>query len=150
MAVRVALATGLAWWLGHWVGVSRPVFAGLAVLVSVQPDVQGASRAAAQRLLGVAIGVGLGLAAEHLPGPSTVTVSLVLAVAFLVGDLVAAGPGVNTQVGVSALLVLASRQPGYGLDRLWETALGGAATVFVVAALAVATSHRQGRRLNRR
>ncbi len=154
MLIKVAIATAAAWWVGTLLGVPRPVFAALAVIVSIQEDLYGSLRAAVRRIIGVAVGVALGLLAERGPGASPLVVGTVMAVAFAAGDLLEAGPGINTQVGISALLVLATAATsGYGIYRFWETVLGGATAVASAALIwpgdPVAEAHRACETLRR-
>ncbi len=151
-AVRAAAASGLAWWLGGRLGAPRPTFAVLGVIFSLQDNPGGSVRTAAQRILGVGAGVGIGLVALHGPGLSAPVAAALVLVALWAGTRVRVGPQANTQVAVSAILLLAGGGGWrYALARVWETAMGGAMAVAVSALLwpadPVAASSRAALRL---
>jgi len=134
--VRMALGSALAWWAGRLLGASRPAFAVLAVIVSLQGNPFGSLRLAGQRLVGVLAGVAIGVAALRVPGPSPPVVGLLVLASLAAGSRLRFGPELNTQVAISALLLLAvGHSWRYGLERLWETAMGGAVAVAVSAVL---------------
>ena len=134
--VKVAVAGGLAWELGRLLGAPRPVFAVLAVLVTMQDDAYGSLGRAAERLAGVVAGGALGLLAAHRPVLGAGGVAALCLASALLGRLLAVGGRWNSQVGVSALLVLASGAGlRYGWTRTWETVVGGAVAVLVTAVL---------------
>jgi hypothetical protein len=67
-------------------------------------------------------------------GASALGVGIVLLVGLALGAFVRLGPELNSQVAVSALLVVATgaasgTPAGYALDRLWETAIGAVVTL---------------------
>jgi len=136
----MAVAGGLAWWVGNLLGAPYPTFAELAVLISLQGNPYGSLRMAGQRLVGVVGGVAIGVAALRLPGPAPWTIGLLMLLALAVGSRLRFAPTLNTQVAISAILLLAVGHGWhYGLERLWETAVGGA--VAVVASLALWPVH---------
>lgn len=108
----------------------------LAVILSLQGNPFGSLRLAGQRLLGVGGGVVLGVAALRLHGLSAPVIGLVMLVAMALGSHLRVQQTLNTQVAISALLLLAVGHGWqYGLARLWETALGGAVATVVSALL---------------
>ncbi len=132
-SLKVALASGLAWWLGQLVGSQRPFAAVLAVIILMQGHAYGSLLNAVQFLLGVAAGLVLGLLADRFLGVSPVVLAGVIFICMLMGGwLKVSRQGFNNQIAVSALLVLASGRAD-NIDRLWETALGGAVGIAVAA-----------------
>lgn len=135
--VKMALAAGLAWWLGNLAGQPRPVFAALVPILVIRSDTTATMRGSLGRVIGVLLGVGLGLAALEIHRPSPIMVGATVGVALVIDRLVRALPHVEldtrSQTAVSALLMLfvASSVTSYALARLWETAIGGALSLLV-------------------
>jgi uncharacterized membrane protein YgaE (UPF0421/DUF939 family) len=133
--LKIALACGGAWWLGPFLGLPRPFNAVLAVIILMQGHAYGSLLNALEFLLGVAVGLLLGIAAHTLLGISPPVLAAVMFVCLLMGGwLKVSREGINNQIAISALLVLASGSAD-NLLRLWETALGGAIGVAVAALL---------------
>lgn len=131
-SLKVALASGLVWALGQSLN-PRPFAAVLAVIILMQGHAYGSLLNAVQFLLGVAAGLALGLLAEHFLGVSSLVLAGVIFICMLMGGwLKVSRQGFNNQIAVSALLVLASGRAD-NVDRLWETALGGAVGIAVAA-----------------
>ncbi len=134
-ALKVAIACGLAWGIGQALGSPRPFEAVLAVIILMQGHAYGSLLNALQFLLGVAAGLVLGILAERIAGVSAPVLAAVMFVCLLMGGwLKVSSQGFNNQIAISALLVLASGS-ATNIDRLWETALGGAVGVLVAALL---------------
>jgi uncharacterized membrane protein YgaE (UPF0421/DUF939 family) len=133
----MAIAAGLAWWLGNLAGQPRPVFAALVPILVIRSDTTATLRGSLGRVVGVLLGVGLGLASLEIARPSPVTVGLTVAVALLIDRFVRGLPHVEldtrSQTAVSALIMLfvASSVTSYAVARLWETAIGGALALLV-------------------
>ncbi|MDQ6774528.1 MAG: aromatic acid exporter family protein, partial [Candidatus Dormibacteraeota bacterium] len=133
--LKVALACGLAWWLGPFFHLSQPFNAVLAVIILMQGHAYGSLLNALQFLLGVGAGLALGIAANTLFGLSPLVVAGIMLVCLLLGGwLKVSGQGFNNQIAISALLVLASGSTN-NVGRLWETVLGGVIGVAVAAML---------------
>ncbi len=133
-SLKLALASGLAWEVSRWLGAERPVFAVLAVVVTMQSSAYGSLTKGLERLVGVFAGVALGVAALHVTGLSTSSLTVLMLVTALSGGVLSFGGGFNSQVSVSALLLVASGGGvAYGVARAWETAVGGALGVLVTA-----------------
>ena len=128
------MASGLAWEVSRWLGADRPVFAVLAVVVTMQSSTYGSLTKGLERLLGVFVGVALGVAALHVTGLSTPSLTVLMLVTAWSGGYLSFGGGFNSQVSVSALLLVAGGGGvAYGVARAWETAVGGALGVLVTA-----------------
>src|SRR5579862_9843955 len=97
--VKIALAAGLAWWLGNLAGQARPVFAAIAPIVVIRTDTTETFRGSVGRVVGVLVGVGIGLAALTLARPSPLIVGIVVAAALVADRVLARVPrfGVDTR-----------------------------------------------------
>jgi uncharacterized membrane protein YgaE (UPF0421/DUF939 family) len=132
-SLKAAAGCGLAWALGQALGSPRPFNAVLAVIILMQGNAYGSLLNALQFLLGVAAGLVLGIVANLVFGLSAPVLALVIFVTMLMGGFIkVSSQGFNNQIAISALLVLASGSAD-NVNRLWETALGGAVGVAVAA-----------------
>jgi uncharacterized membrane protein YgaE (UPF0421/DUF939 family) len=133
--IKVALACGLAWWLGPFFHLSHPFNAVLAVIILMQGNAYGSLLNSMEFLLGVAAGLVLGIGAHLLLGISPLVMAGMMLVCLLLGGWIkVSSQGFNNQIAISALLVLASGSAS-NVGRLWETVLGGAVGVLVAAVL---------------
>jgi uncharacterized membrane protein YccC len=150
-ACKLALASGLSWWICQRLGAPTPVFAVLAVIVTMQASALGSLAKGLERLLGVVAGVALGSLAVHLAGVSAFSLALLMLGTALAGRYLAFGSAFNTQVSISALLTVAAGGGlAYGLARTWETACGGLLGVLVAGLLwPMDPAHRLQRQLER-
>ena len=139
LAVKMVVAGTLAWWLSRLLGAPRPLFAVLVPLVAMGSDPLGALNVSVARMLGVFAGVLLGLGLLQLHLPSTPLVALLLTTGLAVGFFLRVGTALNTQVAISAVLMLyvgvGSKAEPIGVARIWETAVGAAVAVAVSVAL---------------
>ena len=125
-AVRIAVAATLAWWIAGLLGADRPVFAAIVPMVAIRDDAHAALSLSLGRMLGVMAGVVLGIGAVAVAGVSTSAVILLLVVGLAIGLFLSTGPELNTQIAISALLVLVVTEDAdtYAVERIWETAVG--------------------------
>ena len=132
---KIALAGTLAWWIARAAGAERPVFATLVPLVSIKDDPFSALNLSASRLVGVLAGVGVGTVVVTAFGASTAAIAVLLVVGLALGSVIRLGPELNTQIAVSALLLLVATDHAehYAVERIWETAIGVAVAVAVAA-----------------
>ena len=105
-ALRIAIAAGLSWWIARLLGADRPVFAVIVPMVAIRDDTYAALSLSLGRMLGVMAGVVLGIAVVAVAGVSTSAVVLLLVVGLALGLFLRTGPELNTQIAISALLVL--------------------------------------------
>jgi uncharacterized membrane protein YgaE (UPF0421/DUF939 family) len=132
-SLKAALGSGIAWGLGQALHSPRPFAAVLAVIILMQGHAYGSLLNALQFLLGMAAGLILGLVVNRFVSVGPLVLASVIFVSMMMGGwLKVSRQGFNNQIAVSALLVLASGS-AQNLDRLWETALGGAVGVAVAA-----------------
>jgi uncharacterized membrane protein YgaE (UPF0421/DUF939 family) len=134
-AIRIAVAAGLAWWIARKLGADRPVFAALVPLVAIRDEPYAALSLSLGRMLGVIVGVLLGIVVVALLGVSTSAVVILLVAGLLIGLVLRTGPELNTQIAISALLLVVATSDAdtYALARIWETALGSITTLVVAA-----------------
>jgi uncharacterized membrane protein YgaE (UPF0421/DUF939 family) len=147
-AIRIAVAAGLAWWLARLLGADRPVFAALVPLVAIRDEPYAALSLSLGRMLGVIVGVLLGIAVVALFGISTSAVAFLLVAGLLIGLVLRTGPELNTQIAISALLLVVATSDAdtYALARIWETALGSVTTLVVAAFVLPPDPLREARR----
>ena len=134
LIVRIVVCAAIAWQISLWAGASQPpVFAALVPLVAIKEDPYGIVNLSLTRLVGVVAGIGVGLLIVRHVSHSTVALVIVLLAGFAVGLVIRVGGQLNTQVAVSALLLVASpiAPATYGIERFWETLVGAAVTVGV-------------------
>lgn len=136
--VKAALASSIAWWAAATLFPgTRPYFAPLAAVLTVQVSVVESLSRGGQRILGVVGGIAVSLMLAHALGVSAWSVGLLLLVGMAGATLLGFGPSAVSQVGISALLILALKAtPAYAASRLLDTIVG-AVTAIVVNALVV-------------
>ncbi len=133
--IKIAIASGLAWWLGPLLGLPMPFNAVLAVIILMQGHAYGSLLNALQFVLGVAAGLLLGIAAHSVLGISPLVLTAIVLVGLLMGGwLKVSRLGFNNQIAITALLVLATGSAD-NISRLWETVLGGGIGVLVAGLL---------------
>jgi uncharacterized membrane protein YgaE (UPF0421/DUF939 family) len=134
-AVRIAIAAVLAWWIARKLGADRPVFAVIVPMVAIRDDTQSALSLSLGRMLGVMAGVVLGIGAVAVAGVSTSAVVLLVVAGLAIGLFLSTGPELNTQIAISALLVLIVTEDAnsYAVERIWETGVGCVVTLLVAA-----------------
>ncbi len=134
-AVRIAVAATLAWWISRLLGAERPVFAVIVPMVAIRDDTHAALSLSLGRMLGVMAGVVLGIGVVAVAGVSTSAIVLLLVAGLAVGLFLRTGPELNTQIAISALLVLVVTKDAdsYAVERIWETGVGSAVSLLVAA-----------------
>jgi len=134
LAIKMTIGGTAAWWIATQLGAQRPIFAALVPLVALSGDPFGTVLVSLGRILGVFAGVGLGIAVLHVHAPTTTKVAVALAVSTVVAIVVRIGDRPNLEVPIAALFMLGfpgSRVAELGLQRIWETAVGGAVAILV-------------------
>src|SRR3954452_16235779 len=137
-ALKSALAAGLAWAVGAYVpwGPAQPYLAPLAAILTIQATIAESLQGALQRVLGVAVGVGMAGIASHTMGVSSPTVALLVVLSQALGSLLGLTIVGTSQVVISALLVLTIGETTangwlYGWGRISETMVGAAVGIAV-------------------
>lgn len=136
LLVQSAVAAGIAYWVATaLLGHAQPFFAPAAAIIGLGASYRQRWRRAAEVVVGVAIGVGVGDLVVALVGPSVWVLVLAVMVAMSLAVLLDAGTLVVVQAGVQAAIVTTLvATPEQGVDR-WLDAVVGGATALVVAAL---------------
>ena len=134
-AVRIAVAAALAWWISRLLGAERPVFAVIVPMVAIRDDAHAALSLSLGRMLGVMAGVVLGIGVVAVAGVSTSAIVLLLVAGLAIGLFLRTGPELNTQIAISALLVLVvtKNADSYAVERIWETGVGSVVSLAVAA-----------------
>lgn len=135
---KSAIATIAAWLIAGWlVQGTQPVFAAIAALLVVQPNLNQSLTKAVERSIGVIGGVVIASLLGMLLGEHTWVIVLATAVALVVAWALRMSPVTANQFAISAVLVLAlgTATPGYALDRVIETLIGAAIGIVVNLAL---------------
>jgi uncharacterized membrane protein YgaE (UPF0421/DUF939 family) len=134
----MALGGTAAWWLAVELGARRPIFAALVPLVAMAGDPFAAVFVTLGRIVGVFAGVGVGIAFIHADLPSTARVALVLLCGAAGSVLLRVGGRPNLEVPIAALFMLGvgtATAGRFGVQRIWETGIGGAIAIAVSAFL---------------
>jgi uncharacterized membrane protein YgaE (UPF0421/DUF939 family) len=138
LALKMSLGGTVAWWLASELGATRPLFAALVPLVAMNGDPFAAVAVSLGRILGVFAGVGVGLALLHVSISPTWRVAIALLIATLVGILLKIGDRPNVEVAIAALFLIgftSANTSQLGVQRIWETAVGGAVAIVLSAVL---------------
>ena len=106
-AAQTAISAAVAWQICRWLGADRPVFAAIVPIVAIKGDPLAALNVSLGRLFGVVGGIALGIVVADVGGANAVTVALLIGAGLIAGLLIRIGGEPNSQVAVSALLVLA-------------------------------------------
>jgi uncharacterized membrane protein YgaE (UPF0421/DUF939 family) len=143
--VKAVIATMVAWLVAGWiVGGQPPIFAAIASILVVQPSVNQSYTKAVERSAGMLAGVAIASILGILFGSQTWVVLLTAAVAMVAAWSLRMTAGASSQVGISAVLVLALGPvtPDYAFDRVVETFIGAiiglVVNVLVVPPVAIA------------
>ena len=108
LALKAALAAGIAWWVAQLVpGVAShyPYYAPLGALVCMYPTVAGSARTGIQTLIGLGAGILLAFPVILLGHPTSLTVGIVVVLGVLLAGLPRLGAG-RDWIPMAALFVL--------------------------------------------
>lgn len=132
----MAFGGTVAWWIAVELGATRPVFAALIPLVAMTGDPFATVSVSAGRIVGVFAGVGVGILFTHVDTASTWRVAGVLFLGAAGSVVLKVGGRPNLEVPIAGLFMIgvASTAAGpLGVQRIWETAVGGAIAIVVAA-----------------
>jgi len=108
LIVQLSTGTGLAWLLANEVfGHEQPFFAPIAAVITVMAGVGQRHRAAIELIFGVAVGVLVGEMIIHVIGRGPWQISIVVALAIVVGSVLGLKGLALTQTVTSAILLAA-------------------------------------------
>jgi uncharacterized membrane protein YgaE (UPF0421/DUF939 family) len=136
LAVKAALAAGLAWSAAHAIpGAAHeyPYYAPVGALLSLYPTVAGSVKTAFQTLSGLFLGVGLAWLMMLWATPSALSVAVLVCLGVLLAGIPRLGTG-KDWVPTAALFVLLVGGPNaedYSTGYLVQTALGAAVGILV-------------------
>jgi uncharacterized membrane protein YccC len=132
----MTLGATVAWWIAVELGARRPIFAALVPLVAMTGDPFAAVSVSISRVLGVFVGVAIGIGVAHLDVSTTLRVAIALLAGTLIATSVQIGGRPNLEVPIAALFLIGFQAAGatqLGIQRIWETAIGGIVAVLVSA-----------------
>lgn len=131
--IKTSLAAGLAWILATWISPSPfPYFAPLAVIVTSQATLADTMAQAIYRVVGILFGVAVSLLIGYWLPIGAIAITLATMLGMAITTALGLHRTVVSQVGVTALMVLATRDPRpYALYRVLESALGALVGVAV-------------------
>jgi uncharacterized membrane protein YgaE (UPF0421/DUF939 family) len=138
LAAKMALGGTVAWWLAVELGAKTPIFAALVPLVAMTGDPFAAVSVSLGRIVGVFAGVGLGIAFVHVSTAPTARVAAVLFLGTLASVVLSVGGRPNLEVPIAALFMIGFVAPTLGrlgVQRIWETAIGGGVAIVVSSLL---------------
>ncbi len=138
LALKMTLGGTVAWWLAVELGARKPIFAALVPLVAMTGDPFAAVSVSIGRIVGVFAGVGLGIAFVHVEMGSTARVAVVLLIGTLAGIVLKVGGRPNLEVPIAALFMLGTSVAivgQFGVQRIWETAIGAVVAILVASLL---------------
>ncbi|PWL19167.1 hypothetical protein DKP76_00960 [Falsochrobactrum shanghaiense] len=121
-----AVAGGVAWLLCQWMlGQPRPVFAMVAAVVCLAPNLPNHGKQAIGIIIGVTTGVLVGELSLLLPETTPVLhMSAVTFAAMVLATTFGLAPAIAIQSGISAILVLALGPQAAGVTRLIDVLVG--------------------------
>ncbi|MBC7518855.1 MAG: FUSC family protein [Microbacteriaceae bacterium] len=135
---KTSIAAIIAWILCVVaLGQPLPIFAAIAALLVVQPSVNQSVAKGVERSVGVILGVVLAYGVGQLFGHGSAVVLAIIVVSLLLSWLLRLTPGSSVQIPISAMLVLAigAQTPGYAINRIIETIIGGGVGLIINAAI---------------
>ncbi|WP_435544785.1 FUSC family protein [Actinopolyspora sp. H202] len=149
--VQCAISAGIAWLIArHVVGHPEPFFAPIAGVIALGISLGQRLRRAAELVVGVSVGVGVGDVLISVIGTGPWQIALVVALAMSTAVLLDAGGVIVMQAASSSVLVATLLPPATmgGLNRMVDAAIGGVVGLIVAALLPqnpLAVAHRYGR-----
>ncbi|MCY7290262.1 MAG: aromatic acid exporter family protein, partial [Cryobacterium sp.] len=136
-AVKTSLAVALGWILSQALLDTEqlPVFAAIAALLVVQPNINQTLGRAVERRLGVIGGVIIAYGVSVAFGQSSWVVLLAIVFCIMLAWALRLAPSSASQIPISAMLLLtiATATAEYARDRIVETIIGAAAALLINA-----------------
>ncbi|MEK0317662.1 FUSC family protein [Cohnella sp. 56] len=134
---KTALACGLSWLLAQSLTPhSYPYFAPIAAILTLQVTVADSIQKGIYRIVGIVVGIGISMIAGQWFSVNAATVAVVVFAGLAVSGALKLNSQIGSQIGVTALLVLAfGNAHGYAAYRILETMIGSVAAIAVNLAL---------------
>jgi uncharacterized membrane protein YccC len=131
-ALKIGVSASLSWLIAQWIfhtpaPIYAPITASFVALVTLRASVKDA----AQRVIGVLIGIIVATFLADLFGLHAWSIGLIVAVGFLSGKVLRLSPGAAAQIPVTGLLLLALGSASHPVTRLLDTLIGAAVAVVV-------------------
>ncbi|MBW0017587.1 MAG: aromatic acid exporter family protein [Mycobacterium sp.] len=139
--VQTSATAGLAWYVAHdALDHPQPFFAPVAAAVCLSASNVLRAQRAIQMIIGVALGIAIGAAVQHIMGTGAVPIAVaalfaLCAAVFLGRGYIGQGLMFVNQTTVSAVLVLALFRNGVSFERLADALIGGGLAMFVAVVL---------------
>lgn len=133
--LKTALAAALAWQLATYIsGSHSPYFAPLAVILTLQATVADTLERALFRVSGMVGGVIVSMMIHYWLPTNALAIGLALLAGMAIAMLIRLNPQITSQIGVTSLMVLVSKDTThYATDRVLETGLGALVAIGVNA-----------------
>lgn len=133
--LKTALAGGLAWLVAaNLLHGPFPYFAPLAAVLTVSVTIAESMKKAGQRFIGTVAGVLVSVVASLWFQVGAFSLFLVIASGMASGALLRLSPFINSQIAVSAVMVLAlGHNQGYAYGRILETVIGSVIAIVINA-----------------
>ncbi|MHB9146575.1 MAG: FUSC family protein [Symbiobacteriia bacterium] len=134
---KTALAAGLSYVLAAYVSQNHyPYFAPLAVVLVLGATIADTFDLALYRMSGIVGGVIVSMAIGYWFHVGALTIALTIFLGMALGAVLHLDPHIVSQMGVTSLLVLVSKDTHhYAVDRILETALGAAVAIVINIAI---------------
>ncbi len=139
--VQTSVAAGLSWYVAHdLLGHPQPFFAPIAAAVSLSISNVLRAQRAVQMMIGVTVGIGAGTFVQELLGPGAISLGVAALIALFVAvfighGFIGQGMMFANQTVVSAILVLALYRTNVGLERMYDSLIGGVVAIVFAALL---------------
>jgi uncharacterized membrane protein YgaE (UPF0421/DUF939 family) len=138
LALQAGVSGGLAWFVANnLLHHPQPVFAPLAAVITLDISIAQRLRRAAELVLGVALGIGVGDALIKVIGTGAWQLGVAVVLATVFSVLVGGGPAVVGQAASAAVLIATLAPPTHGIyyGRFVDALIGGGAALVVMALL---------------
>jgi hypothetical protein len=128
-AAKIAVSAGVSWALaGWWLSSPSPIWAPITAALISSLTVRASIRDAAEKIVGVVIGIAVAIWLGGLIGLHAWSIALIVAVGFLLGRVLRLSGSAAAQIPINGLFILAL---GGGSERFLDTLIGAGVAVVV-------------------
>ena len=128
-ALKIAVSAGVSWTLAKWLLSSpSPIWAPITAALISSLTLRASIRDAAEKIVGVVVGIAVAIWLGGLIGLHAWSISLIVAVGFLMGRVLRLGGSAAAQIPINGLFILAL---GGGSERFLDTLIGAGVAVVV-------------------